>query len=112
MAAQQRVKLIMRFAQLAEEARRAAQDLVRDTASAIATTAQALAPVDTGALRDSIEVEHEAPMRSVVTAGNGDVDYAAYQEFGTSRMHAQPYLTPAVEQERPRFEAGVKRLIK
>jgi hypothetical protein len=25
------------------------------------------------------------------------VDYAAYVELGTSRMHAQPYLTPAIE---------------
>ena len=34
------------------------------------------------------------------------VDYAAYQEFGTSKMPAHPYLTPAFEKVRGKFEDG------
>ena len=34
------------------------------------------------------------------------VDYAAYQEFGTSKMAAHPYLTPAFEKVRTKFEDG------
>jgi HK97 gp10 family phage protein len=34
------------------------------------------------------------------------VEYGIYQEFGTSKMAAQPYLTPAVEAIRAKFENG------
>lgn len=54
--------------------------------------AQALAPVDTGRLRDSIThvVDDNA-----VTIGT-DVEYAAYVELGTSKHAEQPYLRPAL----------------
>ena len=34
------------------------------------------------------------------------VDYAAYKEFGTSKMPAHPYLTPAFEKVGGKFEDG------
>lgn len=34
------------------------------------------------------------------------VEYGIYQEFGTSKMAAQPYMTPAVEAIRAKFENG------
>jgi HK97 gp10 family phage protein len=36
------------------------------------------------------------------------VNYAIYQEFGTSSMPAQPYLTPAVEQIVEQWNSGEK----
>ena len=59
----------------------------------IVARAQDLAPVDTGALRDSITAEVEA---GVLTVGS-DLPYAAAQEFGTARIPAHPYLRPALD---------------
>ena len=53
---------------------------------------KALAPVDTGRLRASIT--HLVDDKSVTIGTN--VEYAKYQEFGTSRMKAQPFLEPGI----------------
>lgn len=55
--------------------------------------AQLLAPVDTGRLRNSIT--HAVIDENSVAIGT-NVEYAIYQELGTSKMKAQPYLKPAV----------------
>lgn len=63
--------------------------------------AKLLVPKDTFALNDSIRSETRREGNRVVievTAGGGDVDYALYVEYGTSRMRAQPYLRPAMLQ--------------
>ena len=58
---------------------------------AAAQEARAMCPVDTGRLRSSIGV----------SAGDGEAvvyantDYAAYVEFGTSKMAPQPFMVPA-----------------
>lgn len=56
--------------------------------------AKMLCPVDTGRLRNSITHEVKPSEQAVYVGTN--VEYAAYVEFGTSRMSAQPYLQPAV----------------
>lgn len=66
---------------------------------AIADDARRYAPVLTGALRSSIRTGVDDSTGYVI-AGNEDVDYAAYQEFGTSKMSAQPYLRPAAYKRR------------
>lgn len=50
-------------------------------------------PVDTGTLRDSIS--HVVDDNTAIIGTN--VEYAPYVELGTSKMDAQPYLRPAVE---------------
>lgn len=64
------------------------------TANDIGTLAAELAPVDTGELRDSKFVEKRGPLWVV----GFSAPYAVYQEYGTARMSAQPFLTPAVRQ--------------
>lgn len=62
----------------------------------VAAKARSLAPVLTGALRDSIHVQGaggDAAEADVVA----DVPYAAYVEFGTSTRHAEPFLRPAAD---------------
>ena len=54
--------------------------------------AQSICPVDTGALRDSIAVSQNGTSAQI----SANTDYAAYVEFGTSKMAAQPYLVPAL----------------
>lgn len=58
--------------------------------------AKQLAPVDTGRLRSSITHEVERQGEEVVGRIGSNVEYAAHQEFGTSRMAAHPYLRPAL----------------
>lgn len=65
------------------------------------------APVDTGFLKNSIAARQEAPLAWVVEVG---ADYGIYQEFGTRRMAARPYLIPAVEQVRPSYIAAMAKL--
>ncbi len=68
----------------------------------IQRTAQQLVPVDTGALRASIDHERDQGSRpgheiEIVHTGSGrdGRNYGGYVEFGTSRNRAQPYLVPA-----------------
>lgn len=51
-------------------------------------------PVDTGNLRDSIKYRVDESEAAVIIGTN--VEYAPYVEFGTAKMQAQPYLRPAV----------------
>ena len=51
------------------------------------------APVLTGRLRSSITHEVKSGIGKVGT----NVEYAPYQEFGTSKMKAHPYLYPALQ---------------
>lgn len=54
--------------------------------------AKALSPVDTGALRASITSQTQDNVCHVGT----NVEYAPYQEYGTYKMKAQPFLIPAL----------------
>lgn len=68
------------------------------TASALVVEGQAkaLVPVDTGNLRNSIthEVKENEARVGTVT------EYAIFQELGTVKMAAQPFLNPALEQNK------------
>jgi len=59
------------------------------------------------ALAESIRVE-ETEDGAVVSAG---VPYAPYVEFGTQRVAAQPFLTPAMEEARPGIVERAGRLM-
>lgn len=66
------------------------------TANDIGDLAQQLAPEKTGDLKRSKKVAKRGPLW-VVSFGDGLPDARAiYQEYGTSRSAAQPFLTPAV----------------
>lgn len=67
------------------------------------------APVDTGRLRNSITFEVTAD-GDVVRVGT-NLEYAAFQEFGTRKMPARPFLFPAFEEERPRLRERMQRAI-
>lgn len=91
------------------------EDVVTAIAFEVEATAKTMAPVRTGALRNSIYTlskrrssrpqtmsgrEYEAlpaPEGDVIAVVGACVSYAAYVEFGTHRMGPRPYLTPAME---------------
>lgn len=98
---------------LADLAKIASPDVLRDAAAegaaAIKAGAQQRVPVDTGALRDSIEVVALEQDSGAVLIGIGSpLPYARRIEFGfngqdslgrTYHQPAQPYLRPALDED-------------
>lgn len=106
---------------ISAELQRVVSQIVRKAAFDIEAAAKAQAPVDTGALKNSIYTVTSdssdysgGDMPQVDTPANDHTAYVAvgmsygiYQEYGTSHMPAQPYMTPAVEGVRPSFIAAM-----
>lgn len=77
----------------------AASAILRKTALDIEADAKELAPVDTGDLQNSISTTITGDGRhgSMSAEIGPTVEYGIYQEYGTSRMAAQPYMGPAYD---------------
>ena len=73
---------------ISERARQLAERTIAERAETALAAAKEACPVDTGRLRDSVTVEMSGLTASVGTS----CGYAAYVEFGTSRMPARPFL--------------------
>jgi HK97 gp10 family phage protein len=73
------------------------QNALLEGGKLIETACKEFCPVDTGRLRSSILAEAVSE-REVDVAPH--TDYAAYVEFGTYKMDAQPYMSPGFEQSR------------
>jgi HK97 gp10 family phage protein len=96
-----------RFAEIAAKLPQATGEVVQKTILAIETQAKIKVPVDTGALRASIQTEMETETSGVVSTNQ---EYAAYVEYGTVNMAARPYMTPAAEGERSHFLDAMSKL--
>ncbi len=99
---------------------------VRATAFGVQAIAQSLSPVLTGANRSSIYTKTSKGNNG--SPGNlGDIlpavelgeavigpsmEYSIFLEFGTSKMAAHPYLTPAAEQAPRLFASNIKLVAK
>lgn len=66
--------------------------ILSDTAKRIRDTARGYAPVRTGRLRDSINIQQ--PKKYEYSIGT-DLFYAQFVEFGTRYQRAQPFMRPA-----------------
>ncbi len=104
------------FSRLAADLDRHSETL-RDRASAVVrktvfdtmADAQTLAPVDTGNLKGSITTEvRPGDLVGVVEA---TADYAAYIEWGTSKMQPQPFMQPAQDRNTPTFLEALATLV-
>jgi HK97 gp10 family phage protein len=84
-----------------------ADQTVRAGAEAVQGKAATLAPVDTGALKNSIHTSKQGNLMYEVADG---VEYGYFQEMGTSRMAAHPFMVPAVEWVRPQYNASWRNL--
>lgn len=84
---------------LASTLRDAADDIDEPTraldasARLVQTRARGGAPVDTGALSNSIEARRAGATVEVVAG----MPYAPYQEYGTVNVPAHPYMRPALD---------------
>ena len=118
--------------ELAAKLEKAVDAAARKAAFDIQAKAQAMAPVDTGFLKNSIytitdkgstygniaepgegaealpEVAKPAkPVRAVVAVA---ANYGVYVEYGTVHGPAQPYLRPAAEKVMPEFQKALEKL--
>lgn len=85
----------------------AVADEVRKTCFDIEAAAKMKVAVDTGNLMNSITTDVDGLSGTVATG----VDYAAHQEYGTHKMAAHPYMTPAAEAAWPEFLAGIRKAV-
>ena len=90
------------------EATRKAQTVVAKSAADIERISKGLAPVDTGALKNSIGFD----------IGGGGLEaeigptvyYGGYVEFGTRRMAPHAYMGPALDIVGPSFAAAMEEI--
>lgn len=75
-------------------------NIVSTTALQCEGLAKAKCPVDTGALRNSIQAQPESALTWTVAPAQ---EYAWFVEAGRVGVPAQPYLTPAAESVRGQF---------
>lgn len=81
----------------------ASRSAPKEVAENIRTTARRLCPVDTGALKASIQaVSVETGKTAEVVVGE---EYGKFVEFGTYKMAAQPFLYPAFEKHAKELQA-------
>lgn len=83
---------IPKFKRLLEQEKK---DILKRIGLFIEGEAKLRTPVDTGLLRGSIS--HKVVSDKEVQVGT-DIEYSDYVEFGTSKKQAQPFLTPAFEE--------------
>lgn len=98
------------FAAAPARFRAEARAAMRKTGADIQGTAQNLAPVDTGTLRNSITSDYTENAQTLRIEIGPTVNYGAFVERGTSRNRAQPYLRPAVERHEPGLLAAFAQL--
>ena len=82
---------------------------VKEGADEVAEDARSRVPVQTGKLRDSIEVTRKGPARTAVEVG---IFYGKFLEFGTKHASAQPFLVPALEGKQETIVAKVEGVLR
>ena len=84
--------------------------VVRVNGSQMQTKAQRNSPVDTGTLKRSIGLELSTGGLEAAVAPTAE--YAPYVELGTRFMDAQPYLKPAFNEQKKKFEQDMQKLVR
>lgn len=88
----------------------AAKTVVAKNGSRLQLSAKLRAPVDTGTLRRSIGLSIEDG--GLTADVEATAHYAGYVELGTRFMAAQPYMKPAFNVVKGKFNSDLKRLVK
>lgn len=99
-----------RFPEIAAALPEQTSAVVRKASFDVEAHAKNRVPVDTGALKNSISTEFEDRGLTGIIAPH--TEYATFVEFGTRRMSAQPYMTPAAEAVMPAFVAAMKQMLR
>ena len=81
---------------------------VKENGKSLQEAAQRKAPVDTGTLKRSIGLEiRDGGLTAEVEP---TAEYAAYVEYGTRYMNAQPYMRPSYTAQKEQFKSDLKKL--
>ncbi len=85
-----------------------ARVIIEEAGQEVVDVAHSLCPVKTGFLSSQIFYQVE----DVTGLFVGDrAPYAAYVEYGTARISAQPYLRPAIDEVQPRLQEELDNMI-
>ncbi len=87
---------------MTEEARPKAAKIVETYGELVTGTAMELAPVKTGSLKASIGSESKMTGELLYTVQDGK-EYGIFQELGTRKMAAHPFMVPALEHWKDKF---------
>lgn len=88
----------------------AVKTVVKRNGAQLQTKAQKNAPVDSGTLKRSIGLDiTDGGMTAEVEPS---AEYAAYVEYGTRYMDAQPYLKPAYNEQKQKFIRDLNELVR
>jgi HK97 gp10 family phage protein len=90
------------------ERRQAQADGLEAGARVVEAWAKNLCPVDTGNLMNSIQVDEVSPTQAIIAP---HTDYAEFVEFGVSRMAAQPYMRPAIDEHEREIVGAVRETV-
>jgi len=101
------LKVLQMFAAIEKDADKIAKEVVEQVGSLVKTNARHYVPVDTGALKGSIDMVVKGNEATVGTP----LDYAASVEFGTIHQAAQPYLIPALNEADAKTQGIVKKVV-
>ena len=86
----------------------AVKTVVRANGTRLQQRTKLRAPIDTGTLFRSIDLQIKDGGLSAVVQPH--TEYAAYVEFGTRKMAAQPYVKPAFNTVKAQFIADLQKL--
>jgi HK97 gp10 family phage protein len=100
--------LLQKLQSMPEKMRKGAERAVADEADEIAQEMRESVPVDTGALREGIQSEHDGLTGKAVSTA----DYSWVIEAGTHRRPARPFAQPAAERSRTRFPGRVSEYVR
>ena len=100
------VRVNLKLDEVSDRARANVDKAIEKAAFDTEAHAKARAPVDTGLLRNSINHRRRGEAFFEVES---PVHYSVFQEYGTSRMVAQPYMTPAVEVVKPSLIRAIQK---
>lgn len=98
-----------RFPEVQRKAPEKAKATVKKATYELEARAKGKAPVDTGALRNSIASTFENDGFTGIIGPS--VHYAIYQELGTYKMPPHPFMGPAAEEVAPIFQREMQRLV-
>lgn len=84
--------------------------IVKQNGAELQAKAQRNAPVDTGTLKRSIQLEISDG--GLLAKSEATAEYAPYVEWGTRYVEAQPYMKPAFNEQKEQFRRDMDRLAK
>jgi HK97 gp10 family phage protein len=101
-------ELMEEVGQLTEQAAAALKEGTRECAELIVREAKARVPVDTGALKESLEITENKSTKNkrsghTVKIGKMAKKWHGMVEIGTSKMPARPFLRPAFDDNKERI---------